>query len=264
MNAAPTACRPPACGNWPKRWKPPSPISTTACAPSPPLCRPRPCTRRSTPPDARPQPGATSLAPRPRTVYPGPMTELESFAVELSREAARAALPFFRGAFVQEDQGVPGAFHPVTDADRAAEAAIRRLIAARYPDHGVIGEEYGEDRPEAEHVWVLDPIDGTRAFIAGLPLWTTLIALRQDGAPVVGAVGQPYLGEVFLGGPSGARLLKGAIETPLRTRACARLDQALIATTDPEIFTGADRAAGTGRAPRPAWPAWAATATPTP
>ncbi len=89
------------------------------------------------------------------------MTEMESFAVELSREAARVALPFFRGAFAQEDKGVPGAFDPVTEADRAAEAAIRRLIAARYPDHGVIGEEYGQDRPDAEHVWVLDPIDGT-------------------------------------------------------------------------------------------------------
>lgn len=171
------------------------------------------------------------------------MTEFETFAVELSREAARVALPYFRGDFTQEDKGGPGAFDPVTEADRAAEAAIRRLIAARYPDHGVIGEEYGEDRPDADHVWVLDPIDGTRAFISGLPLWTTLIALRQDGAPVIGAVGQPYLGEIFIGGPSGARLLKDGAETPLKTRACPDLSQAVIATTDPEIFVGADRAA---------------------
>lgn len=173
----------------------------------------------------------------------GSMTELESFAVELSREAARAALPFFRGDFAQENKGGPGAFDPVTEADRAAEAAVRRLIAARYPEHGVIGEEYGEDRPNADRVWVLDPIDGTRAFIAGLPLWTTLVALRQDGAPVIGAVGQPYLDEVFLGGPSGARLLKAGHEAALKTRACPDLAQALIATTDPEIFVGADRAA---------------------
>ena len=171
------------------------------------------------------------------------MTELETFAVELSHEAARVALPFFRGEFAQEDKGSPGAFDPVTEAGRAAEAAIRRMIAARYPEHGVIGEEYGEDRPDADHVWVLDPIDGTRAFIAGLPLWTTLIALRHEAAPMIGAVGQPYLGEVFLGGPSGARLLKGGDETPLKTRACPDLSQALIATTDPEIFLGADRAA---------------------
>lgn len=171
------------------------------------------------------------------------MMEFEAFAVELSLEAARVALPYFRGDFVQEDKGGPGAFDPVTEADRQAEAAIRRLIAARYPDHGVIGEEYGEDRPEAEHVWVLDPIDGTRAFIAGLPLWTTLIALRQEGRPRIGAIGQPYLGEVFLGGPSGARLLKDGGEVPLRTRTCAGLSQAVIATTDPEIFVGADRGA---------------------
>lgn len=173
------------------------------------------------------------------------MTELEAFAVELSHEAARTALPFFRGEFAQENKAGPGAFDPVTEADRAAEAAIRRLIAARYPDHGVIGEEYGEDRPDADHVWVLDPIDGTRAFIAGLPLWTTLIALRHEGAPVIGAIGQPYLGEVFLGGPSGARLLRDGTETALRTRACPTLSDALIATTDPDIFFGADREAWT-------------------
>lgn len=171
------------------------------------------------------------------------MTELESFAVALSRAAAEAALPFFRGDFAQEDKGRPGAFDPVTEADRAAEAAIRRLIADRYPDHGVIGEEYGEDRPEADRVWVLDPIDGTRAFIAGLPLWTSLIALRQDGDPVIGAIGQPYLGEIFLGGPSGACLLKDGVQTPLQTRACPELSQAVIATTDPDLLLGPDRAA---------------------
>ncbi|MFC5371818.1 histidinol-phosphatase [Brevundimonas faecalis] len=173
------------------------------------------------------------------------MTELESFAVELSQEAALTALPFFRGDFTQENKAGPGAFDPVTEADRAAEAAIRRLIAERYPHHGVIGEEYGEDRPDAEHVWILDPIDGTRAFIAGLPLWTTLIALRREGRPTIGAVGQPYLGEVFLGGPSGARMLRNGTETPLKTRACPGLSDALIATTDADIFVGADREAWT-------------------
>ena len=173
------------------------------------------------------------------------MTELESFAVALSHEAARVALPSFRGDFAQEDKGGPGAFDPVTEADRAAEAAIRRLIAARYPHHGVIGEEYGEDRPEAEHVWVLDPIDGTRAFIAGLPLWTNLIALRTEARPTVGVIGQPYLDEIFLGGPSGARLIKGGAETPLAVRACPRLTEAVIATTDPDIFTGAELGAWT-------------------
>jgi histidinol phosphatase-like enzyme (inositol monophosphatase family) len=172
---------------------------------------------------------------------PPAMTELEAFTVDLAREAARVSLPFFRSVFTQEDKGAGGVFDPVTEADRAAEAAIRRRIAARYPDHGVIGEEYGEDRPDADHVWVLDPIDGTRAFIAGLPSWTCLIALRHEGRPRIGAIAQPYLDEIFLGGPSGARLLKGGVETPLKTRSCAGLAQALISTTDPDLFTPVER-----------------------
>lgn len=169
------------------------------------------------------------------------MTEFEAFAVELAAAAAAVTLPFFRGDYAQENKAGPGDFDPVTEADKAAEAAIRRLISARYPEHGVVGEEYGEDRPDAEHVWVLDPIDGTRAFIAGLPLWTTLIALRQDARPRVGVIAQPYLGEVFLGGPSGAKLLRGGAETALAVRACSQLSDALIATTDPEIFAANER-----------------------
>lgn len=173
------------------------------------------------------------------------MTEFESFAVELAREAAHVTLPFFRSDCAAENKAEPGGFDPVTEADRAAEAAIRRLIAARWPDHGVLGEEYGEDRPDAEHVWVLDPIDGTRAFIAGLPLWTTLIALRTGGRPTVGVIAQPYLDEVFVGGPSGARLIRAGTGTPLAVRPCERLTDAVIATTDPDIFTGAELGAWT-------------------
>lgn len=171
------------------------------------------------------------------------MTQLEAFAIELSRIAAQAALPYFRGRFEEENKAGAGAFDPVTEADRAAEAAIRKAIAEHYPTHGVIGEEYGEDRPEAEQVWVLDPIDGTRAFISGLPLWTTLIALRQQGQPVIGTIGQPYLDEIFIGGPSGAWLHARGQVSPLKTRECPQLNQALIATTDPDIFVGQDRQA---------------------
>lgn len=173
------------------------------------------------------------------------MTEFELFAVELAREAARVSLPYFRGDYAETDKGGPGAFDPVTQADQEAEAALRKRIADRYPDHGVIGEEYGEDRPGADHVWILDPIDGTRAFIAGLPLWTNLIALRAEGRPAVGVIGQPYLDEIFLGGPSGARLLKAGGETPLGVRGCAGLNDAVIATTDPDLFTGAELGAWT-------------------
>ena len=174
------------------------------------------------------------------------MTSYETFAVELARAAAAVTLPLFRTDCGEEDKGGPGAFDPVTRADRDAEAAMRRLIAERFPDHGVIGEEYGEDRPDAEYVWVLDPVDGTRAFVAGLPLWTTLIALRREGRPVTGVIAQPVLDEIFLGGPSGAVLLKGG-DAPcaLRTRGCPSLNDAVIATTDPDIFTGAELGAWT-------------------
>lgn len=174
------------------------------------------------------------------------MTPYEAFAVDLARAAGAVTLPLFRTDCGEEDKGGDGAFDPVTRADRDAEAAIRRLIGARFPDHGVIGEEYGEDRPEAEYVWVVDPVDGTRAFIAGLPLWTTLIALRHRGRPILGVIAQPCLDEIFLGGPSGAVLLKGAeAHCPLRTRACPSLNEAVIATTDPDIFTGAELGAWT-------------------
>lgn len=173
------------------------------------------------------------------------MTELEAFAVELAAVAAAVAVPVFRGACETENKAGAGGFDPVTQADRDAEAAMRKRIAERYPHHGVIGEEYGQDRPEAEHVWVLDPIDGTRAFIAGLPLWTTLIGLNVAGRPTVGAISQPYVGELFLGGPSGARMLARGQDRAIACRPCPNLNDAIIATTDPDIFTGAERGAWT-------------------
>src|ERR1700722_6610411 len=124
---------------------------------------------------------------------------LDAFLVELNRASAQAILPLFRAEHGLEDKGGAAGFDPVTAADRGAEGVIRALIGQPLPDHGVIGEEYGEDRAEAEYVWVIDPIDGTRAFIAGLPVWTTLIGLRFQGEPVLGSIGQPYLNELFVG-----------------------------------------------------------------
>ena len=172
---------------------------------------------------------------------PDRLETLDRFLIELNRAAADVALPLFRADHGLENKAATGAFDPVTEADRGAEAAIRRLIGQRYPEHGVIGEEYGEDRPDAEHVWVLDPVDGTRAFIAGLPLWTTLIALRFQGRPVLGSIGQPFLDELFIGHAGGSRLLARGAERPLKVRTGAPLKQAIIATTDPEgCFNGAE------------------------
>ncbi|MBX3483962.1 histidinol-phosphatase [Phenylobacterium sp.] len=168
------------------------------------------------------------------------LAELDSFLLELNRAAGEAILPLFRGAHGLSNKFEVG-FDPVTEADKGAERAIRKLIAERHPDHGVIGEEYGEDRADAEFVWVLDPVDGTRAFIAGLPLWTTLIGLRFQGKPVLGSIGQSFLGEVYIGHAGGSRRVTAAGETPLKVRPCPELTGAIIATTDPEAcFNGAE------------------------
>jgi histidinol phosphatase-like enzyme (inositol monophosphatase family) len=180
------------------------------------------------------------------------LSALDAFIIDLNRASAEVILPLFRADHGLEDKGAGknlprdthAAFDPVTEADRGAEAAIRKLIGERFPEHGVIGEEYGEDRPDAEFVWVLDPIDGTRAFISGLPLWTTLIGLRHQGRPVLGSIGQPYVGEVFVGHAGGSRLLSREGEAPIRVRACANLNDAVIATTDADAcFDGAERGA---------------------
>jgi histidinol phosphatase-like enzyme (inositol monophosphatase family) len=170
------------------------------------------------------------------------LVELDAFLVELNRAAAGAILPLFRADHGLVDKGgLQGkGFDPVTEADKGAERAIRALISERYPHHGVIGEEYGEDRPDAEWVWVLDPVDGTRAFIAGLPLWTTLIGLRRHGTPVLGSIGQSFLGELYIGHAGGSRLMARGASRPLKVRPCPDIGLALIATTDPALFRGAE------------------------
>ena len=170
------------------------------------------------------------------------LAELDRFILDLNRASAAVILPLFRGDHGIENKSQTRHYDPVTQADKGAEAEIRRLIAQHYPEHGVIGEEMGEDRPDAEFVWVLDPVDGTRAFVGGLPLWTTLIALRHQGQPVLGSIGQPFLGEVFVGSQAaGSRLVSAAGERPLQVRTGLPLTSAIIATTDPEAcFNGAE------------------------
>ena len=159
---------------------------------------------------------------------------LDAFLVELHAAAARETLPRFRADHGLDNKAEEGGFDPVTEADRGAEAAIRKLIGERFPEHGVLGEEYGADRDDAEFVWVLDPVDGTRAFISGLPLWVTLIGLRHQGRPVLGSIGQPYIGELFIGSQAlGSRLMSRGASRPLKVRAQPNLTDATIAATDP-------------------------------
>src|SRR5262245_47305698 len=125
--------------------------------------------------------------------------DFAAFVEKLATISGEAILPFFRTSLSIEDKSLGGNFDPVTAADRAAEAAMRTLIRETFPDHGVIGEEYGSERADAEYVWVLDPIDGTKSFIAGMPLWGTLIGLTRFGQPVFGMVNQPFMRERFTG-----------------------------------------------------------------
>ncbi len=173
---------------------------------------------------------------------------LERFALDLAAAAAMASLPLFRLKGLGEDNKLAhlSRFDPVTEADKGAERAIRALINQAFPDHGIIGEEYGEENPEAEFVWVLDPVDGTRAFISGLPVWTNLIGLRHKGRPVLGLIGQPVLGEVFIGSPLGSRLICPQGEAALQVRACPNLADAVIGTTDPYQYKGAETQAYAG------------------
>src|SRR5215204_4660019 len=138
------------------------------------------------------------------------------FLHELADAAAAAILPVFRSGFVADDKAEGDSFDPVTEADRNAETAMRRLICQRFPSHGILGEEFGAEQADAEHVWVLDPIDGTRAFICGLPSWGVLIGLRHEGEPVLGMLAQPYLGERFVGHDGAAWLERGGRQRPLR------------------------------------------------
>jgi histidinol phosphatase-like enzyme (inositol monophosphatase family) len=157
-----------------------------------------------------------------------------ALAEALADEAGAIARRYFRTSFQVDDK--PDRT-PVTIADREAEAAMRRRIEAAFPDHGIIGEEHGRTRAGAEYVWVLDPIDGTKNFISGIPIFGILIGLAHRGRPVLGVVDQPVLRERWLGVAGETSLLNGA---PIRTRLCAALDRATLFSTSPDMFLGED------------------------
>src|SRR3954467_5700164 len=169
--------------------------------------------------------------------------DFAAFVDQLATASGEAILPFFRTTLGVEDKGSAAGFDPVTAADRAAENTMRSLIKRNFPEHGIVGEEYGNERSNAEYVWVLDPIDGTKSFITGMPAWGSLIALTRNGVPIFGMMHQPFIGERFTGdggatqyrGPAGAR--------GLHVRPCATLGDAMMFTTSPRLMNDADRAA---------------------
>ena len=164
------------------------------------------------------------------------ITGLNAFAVSLSKIAADISLSVFKSPSLNLENKLEAGFDPVTKADKDCEAAMREAIAQHYPDHGIIGEEFGAHNADAEWVWVLDPIDGTRAFISGIPLWTTLIGLRYQGKPLIGVIAQPVLDEIYLGSPHGSVLMKSGVTQPLKVRPDLALAKACLATTDPFLF----------------------------
>ncbi len=160
---------------------------------------------------------------------------------ELADRSAKIILPFFRSTLDVEEKHDKGIYDPVTVADRGAEEVMRELVTSRFPDHGIIGEEFPDKDPDADLCWIFDPIDGTRAFIIGAPTWGTLIGLSQKGQPRLGMMNQPFTGERFWGGPDGAfyRHRDDQNATPLRTSSVTDLDKATLSSTAPEHF--ADR-----------------------
>ncbi len=162
------------------------------------------------------------------------------FMRRIARAAAAETLPRFRqqGAVANKEEG---GFDPVTEADREAERAIRAVIKAEFPDHGILGEEHGSENDGASHVWVIDPIDGTRAFISGLPVWGTLVGLTVGGEAVAGLMSQPFTGELFYADARGAFYEGPGGNRRLSTRKTRSLAEATLFTTTPALFKGAAR-----------------------
>ena len=168
------------------------------------------------------------------------MVPTAAFMRRIAEAAAAETLPRFRRNGAVDNKYTTG-FDPVTEADREAEQAIRRLIREEFPEHGIIGEEHGVENEASPLCWIIDPIDGTRSFISGLPLWGTLVGLTKDGDAISGMMSQPFTGEFFFAadgissyeGPGGAR--------QLATRPTVTLADATLCTTTPALFAGRQR-----------------------
>lgn len=158
------------------------------------------------------------------------------FSHQLAGAAGAAALPLFRNCDDVEDKPGKSGFDPVTQADRDAEQAMRQMISRTYPAHNIKGEEFGFEDKGSDFTWVLDPIDGTRSFIIGMPVWGTIIGLVWRGQAIAGAMSQPYNREIFSGDGTRASLTSPDGVRALKTRPCEKLSDAVLVTTDPRLF----------------------------
>jgi myo-inositol-1(or 4)-monophosphatase len=178
------------------------------------------------------------------------LTDALEFAIQTAEEAGRGILKYFRTSIEIGNKAEAGQFDPVTEADRSAEDFIRTRIRSRYPHHGILGEEGGQEGADKPFTWIIDPIDGTRAFVLGQLHWGTLLGLAELGIPRVGVMHQPYVGETFVGSRLGAQLRSRAGSRSLRARRGARLRETVICATDPAMFALAEERAGFERAAR--------------
>lgn len=172
--------------------------------------------------------------------------DIEAFVADLAHASGEAIRPFFRTSLAMRDKSVGAAFDPVTEADRAAEMRMRQMIMETFPAHGIIGEEFPDHQTDAEYVWVLDPIDGTKSFISGLPTWGTLICLEHNRQPAYGMMHQPFTRERFTG--DGARASWAGLNIHgteilhhIRSRPCAALGDAITMTTSPGLLAPDER-----------------------
>nr|WP_279327416.1 histidinol-phosphatase [Chelativorans petroleitrophicus] len=162
------------------------------------------------------------------------------FMRRIAAAAAAETLPRFRQQGEVMNKHKAG-FDPVTEADRAAEQAIRALIRAEFPDHGIMGEEFDTEGEDKTHLWVIDPIDGTRAFISGLPLWGTLVGFTVAGKAVAGLMSQPFTGELYYANETGAFYEGPGGARRLAARRTTELSLATLCTTSPALFDGRRR-----------------------
>jgi len=179
-------------------------------------------------------------------VSPAKLAEYTAFALGLAERAGRETLPYFRGDLAVDNKLLDGRFDPVTEADRGAERVIREALQQSYPEHGVLGEEFGH-RSGNGLTWVIDPIDGTRAFMTGMLHWGLLLALFDGAQPVLGVMHQPFTGEFFYGDNRSAWYRRGDEQRQIHCRTCAGLDEAVLTTTSPGLFRGAGEREAFGR-----------------
>lgn len=164
--------------------------------------------------------------------------------VQMQAIAKRETLPLFRAPMTIDNKlASSGGYDPVTAADRGCEETLRALIEEHFPQDGILGEEFGNVRLDAQFVWVIDPIDGTRAFVAGVPLWGMLVGLVENGTPTAGLAYQPFIGEAFSTSGGTAKWAKDGDTRTLSTRSCSDLETATLMTTTPALFDAQERAA---------------------